>query len=83
MIKIGRKFFLITLSAALVLNFSFFTAAYAVNLTGGLKKENVHPKITSRLEQLGKEYKESEAAARLFALKRNIKIDPENPVDPV
>ncbi|MDH3344471.1 MAG: hypothetical protein OEL58_04460 [Desulfobacteraceae bacterium] len=74
---------IVMLSTILVVNFSFFTAAYAVNLTGGLKKENVHPKITSRLVQLGKEYKESEAAARLFALKRNIKIDPENPVDPV
>lgn len=78
--KITAKKNFIMLSTILVLNFSFFTAAYAVNLTGVLKKENVHPKITSRLEQLGKEYKESEAAARLFALKRNIRIDKQNEI---
>ncbi|MGB6011422.1 MAG: S8 family serine peptidase [Desulfobacterales bacterium] len=67
-------------STILVVIFSFSIAGFAKNLDAVLKKENVHPKITSRLEQLGKEYKESEAAARLFALKRNIRIDKQNEI---
>ena len=77
--KMSKKNFLI-LNIILVLNFSFSIAGFAKNLDAVLTKENVHPKMTSRLEKLGKEFKKSETAARLFALKRNIKIDKENKI---
>ena len=63
-----------------MLNFSFSIAGFAKNLDGVLKKENVHPKMTSRLEKLGKEFKKSETAARLFAVKRNMRIDKKNKI---
>jgi subtilisin family serine protease len=74
------KKIVIILNTTLVLIFSFSIAGFAKNLDGVLKKENVHPKMTSRLEKLGKEFKKSETAARLFALKRNISIDKKNEI---
>ena len=78
--KIITKKLFIILSTILVVNFSFSIAGFAKNLDAVFKKKNVHPKMTSRLEKLGKEFKKSETAARLFALKRNIKIDKENEI---
>ncbi len=75
----SKKLFIV-LNTILLLNFSFSIPGFAKNLDAVLKKENVHPKMTSRLEKLGKEYKKSEAAGRLFALKRNIKIAKENEI---
>jgi subtilisin family serine protease len=69
------KRLLIILKAAILLNVILFTIADSQDLNIVLKKGGVHPKVEDNLLNLGKEYKKSLKAAKLFAKNRNIKMD--------
>ena len=56
-----------------MVNFSFFIAGFAINLDGVFKKKNVHPKMTSRLEKLGKEFKKSESSGPVICSEKKYK----------
>ncbi|MEA1949339.1 MAG: CFI-box-CTERM domain-containing protein [Thermodesulfobacteriota bacterium] len=71
-IRYGK--FLTIFSTILLLNFAFFALAFAQDLHMAPEKKNVHPKMSSYLEKLEKEYKKSARAARLFAQGRNLKL---------
>jgi len=65
-------------STILVLNVAFFTIATAKDLNMVVEKENIHPKVESRLQKLEKEYKKSAVAAKAFSRSKNIRIDDQN-----
>ena len=69
------KKFLTILGTVLALNFIFFTFVSAKDLDMVMKKRAIHPKLSSRLWELEKEYERGEMAAREYAQSRNLTIE--------
>jgi subtilisin family serine protease len=59
----------------LVFNFIFSIFASAKDVAMVMKKEAIHPKLSSRLWELEKEYKTGAMAAREYARSRNLTIE--------
>jgi subtilisin family serine protease len=66
-----RKFILL-FSAMTLLNFFFFTNVSAQNLKRTPTKDNLHPKMSSYLKKLEKDYNEGTGSARVLAKGANI-----------
>ena len=66
--------FLTILGTVLALNFIFFTSVSAKDPDMVMKKRAIHPKLSSRLWELEKEYETGAMAAREYAQSRNLTI---------
>jgi subtilisin family serine protease len=69
-----RKYFIL-FCITLLLHFTFFAVAVAQNLDMSPAKNNSHPKMSSYLQKLEKEYKEGTNAHRMIAQGMNISSD--------
>ena len=63
----GSKKLIAALSFILLLQFTCFSAAFAQHLNAPPAKMNLHPKVSSYLQKLEKEYKEGVSADKLVA----------------
>jgi subtilisin family serine protease len=63
----GSKKLIAAFSFLLLLHFTCFSAAFAQHLNAPPAKTNLHPKISSYLQKLEKEYKEGAGADKLVA----------------
>jgi hypothetical protein len=68
----GFRKCLITLYIILLVHFTFYAVAVAQNIYISPAKKNSHPKISSYLQKLEKEYKEGIGAQRMVAQGLNI-----------
>jgi len=69
-----RKYFIL-FCITLLLHFTFFAVAVAQNLDMSPAKKNSHPKMSSYLQKLEKQYKEGANAQRMIAQGMNISSD--------
>ena len=63
----GSKKLIAALSFILLLQFTCFSAAFAQHLNAPPAKMNLHPKVSSYLQKLEKEYREGVSADKLVA----------------
>jgi hypothetical protein len=75
MIGSRYKKFLTIVGMVLVFNFIFSIFATAKDFEMVIKKEAIHPKLSSRLWELEKEYEKGAMAAREYAQSRNLRIE--------
>ena len=75
MIGSSWKKFLIIFGALLTLNIIFFAFAGANDFDMATKKGDIHPKLSSRLWELEREYETGAMAAKEYAQSRNLKIE--------
>ncbi|MCJ7542622.1 MAG: hypothetical protein MUO88_23480, partial [Desulfobacterales bacterium] len=68
----GLRKCVITFCITLLLHFTFYAVAVAQNLDMSPAKKNSHPKMSSYLQKLEKEYKQSANAQRMVAQGLNI-----------
>jgi len=69
------KKFLTVSGTILALNFIFFTFASAKDLNMVMKKGDIHPKLSSSLWELEKEYEKGVMAAQAYAQSRNLRTE--------
>jgi len=70
MIGNSWKKLLTILGTILALNFTFFTFASAIDLNMVVNKEDIHPKLSSSLWKLEKDYEKRAMAAQAYAQSR-------------
>lgn len=76
MIESRMKKFLTIFGTILAINFIFYAFASAKDLDMVMKKGDIHPKLSSRLWELEKEYKKRAMVSPEYAQSKNLRIEP-------